>query len=111
MRYIGLLTDADQAVELPASKELLESMGKLMDRATRSNFLVRDDDCQPSPFGARVKLSGGQVTVTRRVLNEAKGPATPCAVFDVDSLLEAIQWTTCLLQVLGEGECEIRPMC
>jgi hypothetical protein len=31
-------------------------------------------------------------------------------MFNVESLAEAIEWTKCFLQVIGEGECEIRPV-
>jgi hypothetical protein len=112
MRFMGLLTaDTNNAVALPSSKELLENMGKFMEQATQAGVLMLCNGLQPSPLGARVKLTGGKVTVTDGVFTETKGPTTPCAMFDVDSMAEAIQWTACLLQVLGGGECEIRPVC
>jgi hypothetical protein len=112
MRFMGLLAaETQSAAALPSSKELLESMGKFMEQATHANMLMLPGGLRSSPLGARVKMMGGQVTVTGSVCNEPKGPTTPCAMFDVDSLAEAIQWTACLLQVLGGGECEIRPVC
>lgn len=32
------------------------------------------------------------------------------ALFEVKSMAEAIEWTTRFLNVLGEGECELRPI-
>jgi hypothetical protein len=112
MRFMGLLTaDKDSTVALPSSKDLLENMGKFMEEVTKAGVQLMCDGLQPSPLGARVKLSAGKVTVTGGPFPETKVQVAPCAMFDVDSILEAVQWATSLLQVLGEGECEIRPLC
>jgi len=111
MRYMGLLkADKNSEAGLPSSMELLEKMGKFMEEVMKSDILLLCDGLQPSPLGARVKLTGGKVTVTDGRFTETKGLNVPCAIFDVDSIAEAVQWTTSLLKVLGEGECEIRPL-
>jgi len=103
---------ADQGSEpsLLSSMELLEKMGKFMEEVAKTDILLLCGGLQPSPLGARVRLTGGKVTVTDGRFTETKGPNAPCAIFDVDSIAEAVQWTTSLLKVLGEGECEIRPL-
>ncbi len=41
---------------------------------------------------------------------ESKELIASYALFDVKSMAKAIHWTTRFLQVLGKGECEIRPL-
>ena len=111
MRYQGLLT-ANRAgdTNLIHQPGLLEKMGKLMEQAARSGVLTATDWQIPDWSGARVKLSAGEFTVTSGMLLERKEPAISYAMFNVESLAEAIEWTRCFLQVIGEGECEIRPL-
>ena len=111
MRYMGLLkADQDSEVALPHSQKLLENMGKCMEEMTNAGVQFTCDGLLPSPKGARVKLSAGKVTVTGGPFTEVKGRTVPCAMFEVDSIMEAVQWTASFLIVLGEGECEIRPL-
>jgi hypothetical protein len=57
-----------------------------------------------------VKLATGKVTVTDGPFTESKELISSYAVFQVDSMDEAVKWTTRFLQVLGRGECELRPI-
>jgi hypothetical protein len=111
MRFMGLLkADKQSEARLAARKDLLENMGKYMEEMTNVGVLLTSDGLRPSPLGARVRLSAGRVTVSNGPFNETKCPSIPCGMFDVDSMTEAVQWTTSFLKALGEGECEIRPL-
>ena len=111
MRFMGLLkADEHSEAGAPPSKELMEKMGTFMEEITRAGVLLATDGLQPSSKGARVRLSGGKVTVTDGPFTESKELIASYAMFDVKSKEEAIEWTTRFLQVLGEGECEIRPL-
>ena len=111
MRFMGLLkADKSSEAGVPPSPELLERMGKFMEEIAKAGVLIASDGLQPSSKGARVKLSGGKVTVTDGPFTETKELIASYAMFDVQSKAEAIEWTTRFLQVLGEGECEIRPI-
>jgi hypothetical protein len=57
-----------------------------------------------------VKLANGKVTVTDGPFAESKELIASYAVFQVDTMDEAVKWTTRFLQVLGKGECELRPI-
>ena len=81
-----------------------------MEQAARAGVLARADWQIPNWSGARVKLSAGQFTITGAAPQEPKEPRVSYAMFNVESLAEAIEWTKCFLQVIGEGECEIRPL-
>ncbi len=111
MRFIGLLK-ADKSSEAgePPSKELMERMGTFMEEITRAGVMIASDGLQPSSKGKRVRLANGKVTITDGPFTESKELVASYALFQVNSIDEAVKWTTRFLQVLGEGECEIRPL-
>jgi hypothetical protein len=111
MRFLGLLR-ADECSEAgaPPNKELMERMGKFVEEVTKAGVLLATDGLQPSSKGARVKLSDGKISVTDGPFTESKEIVASYAIFNVKSMDEAIMWTTRFLQVLGKGECEIRPI-
>ncbi len=111
MRFLGLLkADKDSESGAPPSPELLERMGKFIEDVTQAGVLVATAALQPSSEGARVKVSGGKVTVTDGPFAETKELVASYALLETKTLAEAIEWTTRFLKVLGEGECEIRPL-
>jgi hypothetical protein len=111
MRIMGLLrADKDSEAGVPPGKELMEKMGKFLEEITKAGVLRATDGLQPSSKGKRVRLSGGKVTVTDGPFTESKELIASYALFEVQSMTEAIDWTTRFLQVLGTGECELRPL-
>jgi hypothetical protein len=111
MRFIGLLkADKHSEAGVRPSAELMEKMGKFMEAITKAGVLVASDGLQPSSQGARVRLSEGKVTVTDGPFTESKELIASYALLEVKSKEEAIEWTSRFLKVLGEGECEIRPL-
>jgi hypothetical protein len=111
MRCLGLLK-ADKSSEAgdPPSPELMARMGEFMEEVTKAGVLIATDGLKPSSQGKRVKVSGGKVTVTDGPFTESKELVASYALFDVKSLDEAVEWTRRFLEVLGEGECELRPI-
>jgi hypothetical protein len=111
MRILGLLkADKDSEAGAPPSKELMEKMGDFIEEITKAGVMLATDGLHPSSKGARVKLSDGKVTVTDGPFVETKELVASYALFEVKSMAEAIEWTTRFLNVLGEGECELRPI-
>ncbi|SRR5713101_5151334 len=111
MRFIGLLkADKHSEAGAPPPKDLMERMGKFLEEITKAGVLLATDGLQPTSKGARVRLSDGKVTVTDGPFTETKELVASYALFQVKSKAEAIEWTTRFLKVLGEGECEIRPL-
>src|SRR5262249_35344102 len=94
----------------PPPPELMARMGNFMEEITRAGVLVETNALQPSSKGKRVRLSGGEGTLTDGPFTESKGLGASHAVLEADSVAEAVEWTTRFLKVLGEGECEIRPL-
>jgi hypothetical protein len=108
---MGLLrADKHSEEGAPPSPELMERMGKFIEEITKAGVLLATDGLQPSSQGARVKLSGGKVTVTDGPFTESKELIASYALLEVKSKAEAIEWTTRFLKALGGGECEVRPL-
>jgi len=111
MRVMGLLK-ADQHSEsgAPPSPELMEKMGKFVEEVSKAGIMISSDGLQPSSKGKRIRLSGGKVTVTDGPFTESKELVASYALMQVKSMEEAVEWTTRFLKVLGQGECELRPI-
>jgi hypothetical protein len=85
-------------------------MGVFMEEVTKAGVILATDGLQPSTTGKRVRLSDGKVTVIDGPFTESKELVASYALFQVKTMDEAIHWTTRFLQVLGQGECELRPI-
>jgi len=93
---------------VPPSQHEMAEMGKLIDEMTKAGVLLATEGCQPSSKGARVRLSGGRITVTDGPFTETKELVAGFAMIKVKSKDEAIEWTRRFLNVAGDGESEIR---
>jgi hypothetical protein len=111
MRILGLLR-ADKASEAgaPPSADLMARMGAFIEEVTKAGVLLATDGLKPSSFGSRVRLADGKFTVTDGPFAESKELIASYALFEVKSMAEAISWTKRFLEVLGSGECELRPI-
>jgi hypothetical protein len=111
MRFLGLLkADASSEAGDPPSPELMERMGKFMEEVMAAGVLVGSEGLQPSSTGKRVRVNDGKVTIIDGPFTESKELVASYAIFEVPSIDVAVHWTTRFLEVLGTGECEIRPM-
>jgi hypothetical protein len=105
-----LKADASSEAGAPPSKDLIERMGVFIEEVTKAGVLVASDGLHPSRKGKRVRLHDGKITVIDGPFTESKELVASYALFQVKSMDEAIHWTTRFLQVLGKGECELRPI-
>jgi hypothetical protein len=85
-------------------------MGSFIEEITKAGVLLATDGLQPSSKGKRVRLTDGKIAVTDGPFTESKELVASYALFEVESMEEAVKWTTRFLQVLGKGECELRPI-
>jgi hypothetical protein len=111
MKILGLLRAdaASEAGEL-GDPDLFARMGAFMEEVTKAGILKDTDGLKPSSFGKRVKLGDGKVSVIDGPFTESKELVASYALFEVKSMDEAVHWTTRFLEVIGEGECELRPI-
>ena len=111
MQILGMLrADEESEAGAPPSRELMERMGTFIEEITKAGVMLATDGLQPSSKGKRVGLANGKVTVIDGPFTESKELIASYALFEVKSMDEAIMWTTRFLEVLGHGECELRPI-
>ena len=98
----------------PPPNALMDAIAKLGEEATKAGTLIETGGLYPTAAGARVRLTGGRITVTDGPFAEAKEVVGGYAVFDVQSKQEAIDQTLRFMEVHKqywpgwEGETEIR---
>jgi hypothetical protein len=112
MRFLSMIRINEQAGKRPSEK-LMADMGKLIEELTRSGALVSTAGLRPTAEGARVRLSGGKISVTDGPFTEAKEVIGGYAILEAKSKAEAIELTKRFLKVHGEEwelECEVRPL-
>jgi hypothetical protein len=96
--------------DAPPSPEHMAAMGKLIDEMMRAGVLIATEGCLPSARGARLRISDGKFTVTDGPFTESKEVVGGFALLEAKSKEEAIEATKRFLNVVGEGECELREL-
>jgi hypothetical protein len=109
MRFLCLYKPS-QAEGAPPTQGEMAAMGKLIEEMTKEGTLLSTEGCQPSAKGARVRLTGGQITVTDGPFIETKELIGGFAIIQAKSKAEAIELTKRFLKVAGDGESEIRQL-
>ena len=106
MKFLSLYKSVER--NTPPSQEEMSKMGKLIEDGFKAGWLVATEGCLPSALGARVRRSGEKLSVTDGPFTEAKELVGGFAILRTNSKEEAIQLAKQFLQVVGEGECELR---
>ena len=106
MKFLSLYKSQERGV--PPTQEEMERMGRLVEEGMKAGWLVATEGCLPSALGARVRRSDGKLSVTDGPFTEAKEVVGGFAILRANSKEEAIQLAKDFLQVVGEGECELR---
>ena len=111
MRILGMLrADASSEAGAPPSKEMIERMGVFIEEVSKAGVMLASDGLHPSAKGKRVKLADGKFTIVDGPFTESKELVASYAMFQVKTMDEAVHWTKRFLEVLGKGECELRPV-
>ena len=108
MKFLSMYKSVER--NTPPTAEEMAAMGKLIEEGMKAGWLLATEGCLPSALGARVRRSGGNVTVTDGPFTEAKEVVGGFAILKPNSKEEAIQLAKDFLKVVGEGECELRPI-
>ena len=118
MRFM-MIVKADSSYEAgrPPDPALLAAIAKLSEEMTKSGVLLQTGGLLPSSKGARVRVSGGKMSVTDGPFVETKEIIGGFAILEAASKEEAIRLGKEFMQlhvdVLGqsyEGTLEVRPM-
>lgn len=97
-------------------RELMEAIGKLSQEAAQTGTMLGGGGLKPSTAGARVRISGGNVSVVDGPFTEAKEIIGGYAQFELKSKEEAIEQAKRFMELHKkywpgwEGETEIRQM-
>jgi hypothetical protein len=114
MKFMMIVKSAERSGFPP--KELMDAIDKLSEEAAKAGTMVGGGGLGPTALGARVRLSGGKITVTDGPFTEAKEIVGGYAQFDLKSKQEAIEGAVRFMELHKkhwpgwEGETEIRQM-
>ena len=112
MRFMMLVKSSEGQGQPPQS--LFEAIGKLGVEETKAGRLIETGGLYPSTAGARVRLSGGKVSVLDGPFAEAKEVVGGFAVFELPSKEAAVESARAFIELhrrhwpSWEGETEIR---
>jgi hypothetical protein len=114
MRFMMIVKHAEK--QGPPPKQLMDAIAQLAEEATKAGMMLGSGGLGPTAQGARVRLSGGQVTVTDGPFSEAKEVVGGYAQFELTSKEEAIESAVRFMELHKiywpgwEGETEVRQM-
>ena len=111
MRFLGYtLASEDEVPTEQPHPELFEEMGKFVEEAVNAGVIVATGGIAPTADGAKISLKDGEFTVVDGPFTEAKELVGGWALMECRDMAEAVVWTKRFLNVLGEGECRVRPV-
>ena len=114
MRFMMIVKAAEN--QGPPPKQLMDAMAKLAEDASKTGTMLGSGGLGPTATGARVRLSGGKVTVTDGPFTEAREVIGGYAQFELKSREEAIASAVNFMELHKkhwpgwEGETEVRQM-
>ena len=114
MRYMMIVKHAEK--QGPPPKELIDAITKSVEEAVKAGTMLGNGGLGPTAQGARVRLSGGKVTVMDGPFTEAKEVVGGYAQFELKSKQEAIDAAVRFMELHKkywpgwEGETEVRQM-
>jgi hypothetical protein len=114
MKFMMIVKHAEN--QGPPPKSLMDAIAKLAEEDTKSGTMLGSGGLTGTGQGARVRLSGGKVTVTDGPFTEAKEVIGGYAQFELTSKEEAVEGAVRFMELHKqhwpgwEGETEVRQM-
>ena len=112
MRYLSMIR-IDEKSGLAPSEQLMQDMGKLIEEMIRNGTLITTAGLRPTAEGVRVRLRGGEISITDGPFTETKEVIGGYAILEAKSMQEALELTRRFLRVHGNEwdlECEVRQL-
>jgi hypothetical protein len=112
MRFMMIVRSAENSG--PPPKELMNAIAKLSEEATKAGEMIESGGLASTATSARVRLSGGKLTVTDGPFTEAKEVFGGYAIFELKSKKEAVERAVAFMELHKQhwpgwqGETEIR---
>jgi hypothetical protein len=116
MKYLTFIRHSERYRESGPPPELMEAMGKFIEKTMKDGVLVDAGGLLPSKDAVRVRLANGKIMVTDGPFIESKEVIGGWAILKTDSKAEAIRIATEFMELHRkhwpgfEGESEVRPM-
>jgi len=110
MRFLCIYRPGTPEQDRPPTQEEMATMGKLIEDMSKAGVLLAAEGCLPSSKGARVRINSGKFQVTDGPFPETKELIAGLCMLQVKTMAEAVEWTKRFLNVVGEGESEIRQL-
>ena len=114
MRFMMIVRHAEK--QGPPPQQLMDAIAGLAEEAVKAGTMLGNGGLGPTALGARVRLSGGRVTVTDGPFTEAKEVVGGYAQFELKSKEEAVDSAVRFMELHKkywpgwEGETEVRQM-
>ncbi len=108
MRFLSVYQAPERTT--PPTEEEKIVMGRFIEQGMKSGVLLATEGCMPTAHGARVRLSGGKLTMTDGPFAEAKEVIAGFALLQAASKEEALAYVREFLNVVGGGQCELRQL-
>jgi hypothetical protein len=114
MRFMMIVKHSEK--QGPPPKELMDAIAEAAEKEAKAGTMLGNGGLGPTVLGARVRLSGGKVTVTDGPFAEAKEVIGGYAQFELKSKEEAIKSALEFMELHKkhwpgwEGETEVRQM-
>ena len=108
MRYLSIFKSVETGV--PPTQEEMATMGQLIEKYVRAGHLISTEGCLPSRLGMRVRRDGEKTKITDGPFTEAKEVVGGFAIFNVESKEQMVELCKEFLDVVGDGECEVRQL-
>ena len=114
MKFMMIVKHAEN--QGPPPKSLMDAIAKLAEEDTKAGAMLGSGGLTGTGQGARVRLSGGKVTVTDGPFTEAKEVIGGYAQFELKSKEEAVEGAVRFMELHKqhwpgwEGETEVRQM-
>jgi hypothetical protein len=115
MKFMMIVKHAEK--QGPPPKELMDAIARAAEQEAKAGTMLGSGGLGHSALGARVRLSGGHVTVTDGPFTEAKEVIGGYAQFELKSKEEAVESAVQFMELHRkhwpgwEGETEVRQMC
>lgn len=85
-------------------------MGQLIGDMAKAGVLLGAEGCLGSKHGARVRIEGGEFSVTDGPFPETKELVAGFCLLQVKNKAEAIEWTKRFLSLVKTGFSEVRQL-
>ena len=114
MKFMMIVKHAEK--QGPPPKALMDAIAKLSEEEDKAGTMLGNGGLGPTALGARVRLSGGKVTVIDGPFTEAKEIIGGYAQFEMKSKEEAVESAVHFMELHKkywpgwEGETEVRQM-